>query len=106
MILAGVFAFIWSVARARAQSITLDEADTYFWFVINSEVFYPFPNNHVLNTVLMWMTTHAFGLSSLTARMPALLGAGIYILAFYFLCRSMTDRFSLQFPLFICLTFN
>jgi hypothetical protein len=106
MILAGVFAFVWSVVRARVQSITLDEADTYFWFVANSEVFYPFPNNHVLNTILMWITTHAFGLSSLTARMPALLGAGIYIVACYFLCRNMTDRFSLQFPLFVCLILN
>jgi hypothetical protein len=106
LILAGIFAFVWSIVRARAQSITLDEADTYFWFVANSEVFYPFPNNHVLNTVLMWITTHAFGLSSLTARMPALLGAGVYILACYFLCRNITDRISLQLPLFICLVFN
>jgi len=106
MILAGVFAFIWSVVRARVQSMTLDESDTYFWFVANSEVFYPFPNNHVLNTILMWVTTHAFGLSSLTARMPALLGAGLYIAACYFLCRNMTDRFSLQFPVFVCLIFN
>ncbi len=94
------------MVRARVQSITLDEADTYFWFVANSEVFYPFPNNHVLNSLLMWVTTHAFGLSSLTARMPALLGAAIYIAACYFLCRRMTDRFSLQFPLFLCLILN
>ncbi len=105
-ILAGLLAFIWAVVRARLQSITLDEADTYFWFVANSDVFYPFPNNHVLNTLLMWVTTHAFGLSSLTARMPALLGAIIYIIACYLLCRSFTDRFSLQFPVFICLVFN
>jgi hypothetical protein len=106
LILAGLFAFVWAVVRARLQSITLDEADTYFWFVANSDVFYPFPNNHVLNTLLMWITTHAFGLSSLTARMPALLGAMIYIVACYFLCRSITDFFSLQFPVFICLVFN
>jgi hypothetical protein len=106
MILAGIFAFVWSVVRAWAQSMTLDESDTYFWFVANSEVYYPFPNNHVLNTILMWITTHAFGLSSLTARLPALLGAAIYILACYCLCRNITDRFSLQFPLFVCLVFN
>jgi hypothetical protein len=106
LILAGLFAFVWAVVRARVQSITLDEADTYFWFVANSEVFYPFPNNHVLNSLLMWVTTHAFGLSSLTARMPALLGAMVYIAAAYFLCRNITERFSLQFPLFLCLIFN
>lgn len=106
LILAGVFAFVWAVVRARVQSITLDEADTYFWFVANSDVFYSFPNNHVLNTLLMWVTTHSFGLTTLTARMPALLGAAIYIAACYFLCRSITDRFSLQFSLFVCLILN
>ncbi len=54
----------------------------------------------------MWITTHAFGLSSLTARMPALLGAAVYIAVCCFLCRTITDRFSLQFPLFLCLIFN
>ncbi len=106
VILVGLFVFIWAVVRARVQSITIDEADTYFWFVANSDVFYPFPNNHVLNTLLMWVTTHAFGLSTLSARMPALLGAAIYIVACYFLCRSITDRFSLQFSLFVCLILN
>lgn len=106
LILTGVFAFVWAVVRARAQSITLDEADTYFWFVDTSDVFYGFPNNHVLNSLLMWMTTHAFGLSSLTARMPALLGAAVYIAACYFLCRNVTERFSIQFPVFICLILN
>ena len=38
--------------------------------------------------------------------MPALLGAVIYIVTCYFLCRSITDRFSLQFPIFVCLVFN
>jgi hypothetical protein len=106
MILTGAFAFVWAVVRACVQSITLDEADTYFWFVASSDIFYPFPNNHVLNSLLMWMTTHAFGLSSLTARMPALLGAMLYIVVCYFLCGKITDRFSLQFPLFLCLIFN
>jgi hypothetical protein len=40
----------------------MDEADTYFWFVANSNVWYSFPNNHVLNSLLMWITTHGFGI--------------------------------------------
>ena len=90
------------------QSITLDEADTYFWFVAKPGVgiFYPYANNHILNTLLIWLTTHAFGLSTITMRMPALLGALLYILTCYFLCRSITDRFSLQLPVFICLIYN
>jgi len=105
-VLAGVFAVAWSVARACVQSVTLDESDTYFWFVANSDVFYPFPNNHVLNTLLIWVATHLFGLSSLTLRLPALLGAIVYVGACYFLCSSLIDRFSLRFPVFICLIFN
>ena len=90
------------------QSITLDEAETYFWFVAKTGVgiFYPYANNHILNTLLIWLTTHAFGTSSLTVRTPALLGALLYICTSYFLCRSITDRFSLQFPVFICLIYN
>jgi hypothetical protein len=75
------------------QSITLDEADTYFWFVAKpvGYVFYPFSNNHVLNTLLMWMTTHAFGTSIITVRAPALVGTILYISTCYFLCRSITN---------------
>ena len=54
----------------------------------------------------MWLSTHAFGVSSLTVRMPALLGAALYISICYFLCRSLTDRFSLQLPVFLCLIYN
>ena len=103
MVLAGAFAIVWAVGRAYVQSVTLDESDTYFWFVANSDVFYPFPNNHVLNTLLIWVTTHVFGLSSLTLRMPALLGAVLYAFWFcYFLCQSLT----LPFPVFLCLIYN
>ena len=108
LILAGLFALVWAIVRARVQSITLDEADTYFWFVAKPGVgiFYPYANNHILNTLLIWLTTHAFGLSTIAVRTPALLGALLYILTCYFLCRNITDRFSLQFPVFICLIYN
>jgi energy-coupling factor transporter ATP-binding protein EcfA2 len=106
MRLAALFAAVWAVVRACVQSITNDEADTYFWFVRSGDVWHPFPNNHILNTLLMWIATHAFGTSTLTVRLPALLGAILYISVCYFLCRSMTDRFNLQFPVFICLVYN
>ena len=82
------------------QSITLDEADTYFWFVAKPGVgiFHPYANNHILNTLLIWVATHAFGLSTFAVRTPALLGALLYILTCYFLCRAITARFSLQLP--------
>jgi len=99
---------VWAVIRASIQSITLDEADTYFWFASKSirDVFYPFPNNHILNTLLIWITTHAFGTSIITVRTPALIGAALYVSTCYFLCRSITSRFSLQFSILICLVYN
>jgi len=107
LLLVAVFAFVWAVVRASVQAIALDEADTYFWFVLRpGYVWYAFPNNHLLNTMLMWVTTHLFGTSILTVRMPALLGAAIYISSCYFLCRSVVDRFVLQISVFVCLVFN
>ena len=102
------FALPWSGFRAYQQSITLDEADTYFWFAGRGAnyIWYLFPNNHVLNTLLIWLSTHAFGLSALTVRLPALLGAALYIAVAYFLCRAITDRFALQFATLICLVYN
>jgi len=97
---------VWAVIRASVQSITMDEADTYAWFVATSNVWYPFSNNHILNTLLMWVSTHAFGPSIIAIRAPALLGAALYIAICYFLCRSITERFSIRLPVFICLTYN
>jgi hypothetical protein len=55
--LAAVFAMLWAVARASVQSITMDEADTYLSFVGRPAPFHwwPFPNNHILNSALMRM---------------------------------------------------
>src|SRR5579863_5759578 len=95
LILAALFAMVWAVVRASLQSVAQDEGDTYFWFAAKTaghSVWYPFPNNHVLNTMLMWVSTRVFGLSSISLRMPALAGGMLYILVCYFLCRVITDR--------------
>ena len=108
LLAAAFFAVCLAIFRARSQSITVDEASTYFWWV-SGTAYYPWSpssNNHVLNSMLMWISTHAFGTSILTVRAPALLGAILYVLICLFLCRSITDRFSLQFPVFICLVYN
>jgi hypothetical protein len=72
-----VFALVWIVLRARIQSITIDEATTYDMFVARGLrfVFLPAANNHVLNSLLMLFSTRIFGVSQLTASVPALLGA-------------------------------
>jgi 4-amino-4-deoxy-L-arabinose transferase-like glycosyltransferase len=101
-----LFAVVWAVIRASVQSITIDEIDTYNWFVASSDVWHPYSNNHILNTLLMWITTHAFGNSILAIRAPSLLGACLYVYVCYFLCRSITKDLFLQLPFFICLTYN
>lgn len=106
--IAAAFALAWSILRAVQQAITLDEADTYFWFAGREAkwIWYPFPNNHILNTLLIWLSTHVLGTSALTLRLPALFGAALYISVAYFLCRAITGRFALQFATLICLVYN
>jgi hypothetical protein len=108
LIAAALFALLLAIIRACLQAITVDEASTYFWWVAKSAYhpWSPSSNNHILNSLLMWASTHALGTSSLTVRIPALLGAALYIFVCHFLCRSITGRFSLQFPIFICLVYN
>jgi len=106
LILAALFAIVWALVRASVQSITMDEAQTYLFFVARSDLWFPFSNNHILNSLLMWVTTHAFGNSILTIRGPALLGGVLYIFICYYLCRIITNRLSLQLPLFVCLVYN
>jgi hypothetical protein len=108
LLAAALFAFGLAIFRACSQAITLDEATTYFWWASGSTYspFFPSSNNHVLNSLLMWLSTHAFGVSSLAVRLPALLGAILYISICYFLCQSLTGRFSLQLPVFLCLIYN
>jgi hypothetical protein len=101
LILAAVFAVFWAILRACVQSITIDEADTYLFFVGRSArfIWYPSSNNHVLNSLLMWLTTCLLGTSSITVRAPAILGTIVYICVCYFLCECITSQFSLRLSL-------
>jgi hypothetical protein len=108
LLFAALFAFLWAIARACVQSVTMDEADTYLKFAGRTDIFHWFPaaNNHILNTALIRLFTSIFGLSHLTLRLPALLGAGIYIAGCLYLCVLLSDKIALTFPLFICLVYN
>ena len=75
------------ITRAAVQSITIDEANTYMFFVSRHLYLWYAANNHILNSTLMYGFTRMFGLSQFTARLPALLGAAFYISAAYRLCR-------------------
>jgi hypothetical protein len=76
LILTAGFALIWIVHRAMVQAITLDEANTFrYWVAPDSPTHWvPHANNHVLNSMLMRLFIWLFGLSHLTIRAPALLG--------------------------------
>lgn len=62
-----------------SQPMRYDESNTFLRFV-NGDVsllfFYPFPNNHVLHTILVKLSTVVFGAHPSTIRFPAFL-AGI-----------------------------
>lgn len=78
------------VYRAATQSVTHDEALTYFAYVDGpiTRSFGPYmPNNHVLHSLLAWASVHALGLSELTLRLPAVLGALMYLACARRLCR-------------------
>ncbi len=98
----------WAIARAHVQSITIDEADTYLYFVSHQTAthFYPAANNQVLNSMLMRLFTTIFGASHLTVRLPALIGAALYFSAVWRIATSLTDRARLQWPLLVCLAYN
>ncbi len=90
------------------QSVTLDEADSYLGFAAPAwdSHWYPSSGNHVLNSILIRLLTWMFGLSHLSLRAPALLGGAIYVVAAYRLCRLISARRSVAFPLFLCFVYN
>lgn len=102
------FALLWAVARACVQTITGDESDTFIFFVNRPDPFHWFSaaNNHVLNSMLMRLFTKVFGLSHLTVRLPALLGATLYISAAYTLVRLLSRDYWLRWASFVCLVYN
>jgi hypothetical protein len=100
------FAMAWAIARASLQSITIDEADTYNAFVFRGLYLWYAANNHVLNSTVMYGFTQWLGLSQFTVRLPALIGAALYIAAAYRLCRLLRASLFVQWTIFVCLVFN
>ncbi len=96
------------VIRACLQSITIDEAGSFLQYARNPQPmhWWPISDNHVLNSLLMRLATTIFGVSNLTARLPALLGATIYIASALFISARLTNRKLLQALLFTCLVYN
>lgn len=108
LIYAALFAMFWVIARACRQSITIDEADSYLFWVsrFGPTHWEAASNNHVLNSMLERLVTDIFGASHLTLRVPALLGAAIYILAAFYLCKIIASDKLLQWTLFVGFVYN
>lgn len=106
LILMAVFAFAWAVARAYVQSVVGDEAAAYFGFATGAHQWYPAAANHLLNEMIVQVFTSIFGLSPLTLRAGALIGAAIFIVSAYWLCRMISREWLIRLPLFSCLVYN
>ena len=109
LLLLAVTAVCVVVTRACLQSITIDEATSYLLYSVKqspSAHWYPASGNHVLNSLLMRLVTLVFGVSELTVRIPALMGALIYIGSALCLCLLLTSRKLLHWALFVALVYN
>ena len=75
--------FAISVYRAATLALTIDEASTYVGYVHlgwNGIFHGPFDaNNHILYSILEKFSRQWFGMSELSLRLPALLGAGLFL---------------------------
>ena len=108
MLFFAVFAILWAVMRACHQSITMDEAMTWRSYVAPADPNHwtAHSNNHVLNSVLMRLAIAVFGLSELSARLPALAGACVYVGSCFFLCRLLFEEAIARVVVFVCLVLN
>jgi hypothetical protein len=109
LIFLALFAMVWAIARACLQAVTGDEGEAYVMWVADPSVsahWYGSPNNHLLISMQEWVFTSMFGLSPLTVRIPALLGAALYIAVSLWLTRLLTNHWTVRIPLFICLVYN
>jgi hypothetical protein len=101
--------FVTNVYRAATQSITHDEALSYLWFASRpwAYIFSAYDaNHHVLNTILIKLTTSIFGLSELSMRLPSLAGGLIYLFTIYHLCKLLLKKTVYLLPAIGLLTLN
>jgi len=88
-----LLAILFIVLKWYTMSITHDEAATYLYAARfpRSDIFHytlPIPSNsHLLNTLLIKISTWMFWLSEFVVRIPALLGGILYIVSSYLIVR-------------------
>ena len=108
--LPALLAVLFSICLIRAciQSITIDEADTFLVWAARAEPSHwqAGSNNHVLNSLLIRFSTTAFGVSHLSLRLPALLGALLFMLTTASLARQLFATWRGQCVFFIAIAAN
>src|SRR5215472_8121925 len=88
-----------SVYRAKTQTIAHDEALEYEW-LLDGGVFHVLewnPANHILFTLMAKPVVWTFGGSEFNLRLPSLIGAAVYVVAAFFLCRKLLGKGILLF---------
>ncbi len=107
LILLSILVFSLLVARACIQSVTIDEADAFTAFATRDSglMWYPVAQNHLLNTMLERLAWNIFGFNQVAMRLPALLGAVIYLAASTSICSRFAGRL-LRVAIFVCLAAN
>ncbi|MCX5658769.1 MAG: hypothetical protein NTW19_03495 [Planctomycetota bacterium] len=98
-----------NIHRAVTQSITYDEAFTYLQFASGpwDRIFDAYDaNHHVLHTILVKLSTSAFGVSEWSVRLPSLCGGAVYLVAALLLCRRLLGTGWAMFVLFAALGLN
>ncbi|HEX7568098.1 MAG TPA: glycosyltransferase family 39 protein [Anaerolineaceae bacterium] len=75
-----------------------DESYTFVVFsstsLLNTLINYQLPNNHVLNSLLIFFSTHLFGIQPWAVRLPAFLAGLLLIPATYALAKTVYDRYT------------
>lgn len=84
-------AFGMAVYRAKTQTIAHDEALEYEWFLDGgvAHVLQYNSGNHILYTLMAKPIVWMLGVTELSLRAPSLMGAAIYLMVSYFLCRRL-----------------
>ncbi len=113
LIVAAVILFALTVYRAANLSMTHDESGTYLFFIqenvmdyFHEKKLWKSANNHLLNTVGMQASVHAFGQSDLTVRLPNVLSGLLYLVSILGLIRISFKRWEIQLLAFALLALN
>jgi len=87
--------YIW--LRAFHIPFQSDEAATFFMYVQPGQFFPPAAtidaNNHILNSILTWISYHTFGSSPVSLRLPNVLSALVYFFFIFKLSNLLNFKF-------------